>query len=286
MRQLLLFVLSMAMTYFSGVVMFYHNLATREILQRTTLPRKFYSLPTEKELQKSNICFRLQKVSKNFKECLPGDSLWPFYPLVEGHLTFEKVTFSPSQRKVTLNHLVQVGGECSKVDGTHHTFITLQRCSEEKMRSWLGYFVGYWHTFSWLEIALVYILYIWTSGKLIPKRVPQTSNAIYRCSLNPKSTQVLGTNHVVDITHLNTPGVTNLHPTKTWKKNTQSCFFHTFNKRPFHVWKLHILHWCVVFFRLFRDLGAKKTQGFIQRNVATYRTSASEVWVYTAVIFG
>ncbi len=28
----------------------------------------------------------------------PGDSKWPFYPLVGGHLTFERVTFSPSQK--------------------------------------------------------------------------------------------------------------------------------------------------------------------------------------------
>ena len=30
--------------------------------------------------------------------CLPGDSKWPFYPLVGGHLTFKRVTFSPSQK--------------------------------------------------------------------------------------------------------------------------------------------------------------------------------------------
>ena len=28
----------------------------------------------------------------------PGDSKWPLYPLVGGHLTFEKVTFPPSQK--------------------------------------------------------------------------------------------------------------------------------------------------------------------------------------------
>ena len=27
-----------------------------------------------------------------WKGCVPGDSLWPFYPLVGGHLTPEKVT--------------------------------------------------------------------------------------------------------------------------------------------------------------------------------------------------
>ena len=32
------------------------------------------------------------------KNPLPGDSKWPFHPLVEGHLTFEWVTFSPSQK--------------------------------------------------------------------------------------------------------------------------------------------------------------------------------------------
>ena len=36
---------------------------------------------------------------------LPGDSLWPLYPLVGGHLTFEKVTKNHPKR-VTLNHLV------------------------------------------------------------------------------------------------------------------------------------------------------------------------------------
>ena len=29
---------------------------------------------------------------------IPGDSKWPLYPLVEGHLAFERVTFSPSQK--------------------------------------------------------------------------------------------------------------------------------------------------------------------------------------------
>ena len=30
--------------------------------------------------------------------CIPGDSKWPFYPLVGGHLTFGRVTFSPSRK--------------------------------------------------------------------------------------------------------------------------------------------------------------------------------------------
>ena len=38
------------------------------------------------------------KKLKTWNLYFPGDSKWPFYPLVGGHLTSKRVTFSPSQK--------------------------------------------------------------------------------------------------------------------------------------------------------------------------------------------